>query len=63
MKKDREMNVEDKYTHSEYRTAEVARILNEDQLYEFYYRGKLISKEQADMLVEEYLNKKKNKLE
>lgn len=50
----------DKYTHGEYRAAAVARILNSNQEYEFYYHGKLISKEKADNLVKE-IKKVKNK--
>lgn len=44
----------EEYTHGEYRSAGVAHVLNLDQEYEFYYRGKLIPKEEADDLVREF---------
>lgn len=44
----------EEYTHGDYRLAGVAHVLNTDQEYEFYYRGKLITKEKADDLVRDY---------
>lgn len=41
----------EEYTHGDYRSAGVAHVLNMDQEYEYYYRGKLIPKEKADDLV------------
>lgn len=43
----------EEYTHVDYRSVGVAHVLNIDHKYEFYYRGKLISKEKADDLVRE----------
>lgn len=39
------------YTHVDYRSVGIAHVLDIDQKYEFYYRGKMISKEKADDLV------------
>lgn len=44
-------NKNEEYTHGEYRSAGIAHVLNKDQEYEFFYRGKLISKEKANDLV------------
>lgn len=41
----------EEYTHGEYRSAGIAHVLNKEQEYEFFYRGKLISKEKANDLV------------
>lgn len=49
----------EEYTHGEYRSAGVAHVLNKDQEYEFFYRGKLISKEKADDLVREFQQAKR----
>lgn len=51
----------EQYTHEQYRSAGVARILNVDQKYEFYHRGKLIEKNHADKIVHEHLRKKNKK--
>ena len=47
-------NMPEEYTHGDYRAVEVARILNANRVYEFYYQGKLISKEKADNLVRNF---------
>ena len=49
------------FTHEQYRSAGVAHLVNMDQEIEFYYRGKPITKEQAnEMVIEHY--KRKNAL-
>lgn len=48
------------FSHEQYRSAGVAHLMNMDQELEFYYRGKPITKEQADrMVVEHYKEKRK----
>lgn len=48
----------DMFTHEQYRSAGVAHLVNIDQEIEFYYRGKSITKEQADEMVIEHYRKK-----
>lgn len=58
MKAEKGIYTQTEYTHAEYRAAEVARILNEEKKFEYYYRGKLITKEKADMIVYESQKRK-----
>lgn len=46
------------FTHMEYRRAKIAHVITFDKNIEFYYKGKLITKEDADRIVERYLRKK-----
>lgn len=50
---------EKKYTHMDYRKARVVHLVDTLQEEKFMYRGKPISKAEADNLVKEYLNRKK----
>lgn len=52
------MEEKNKYTHMDYRKAKVVHLINKSKEEEFMYRGKSISKEEADSLVEEYLARK-----
>lgn len=47
------------FSHEQYRSAGVAHLMNMDQELEFYYRGKPISKEEADKMVIEHYKKKR----
>lgn len=49
------------YTHSEYRKARIAHLINIDMEEEFIYRGKSITKEEAVSLVEAYKIEKEKK--
>lgn len=39
------------YTHQEYRMAGIAHLLLQDEVEEFYYKGKQISRKEADAQV------------
>lgn len=56
---DREFYPTMDYTHEEYRSAGVAHVKKGYQECEFYYRGKLISEEEAQQLVSIYKYKKR----
>lgn len=48
----------DMFTHEQYRSAGVAHLVNMEQEIEFYYRGKPITKEQANEMVIEHYRRK-----
>lgn len=54
--------LESKYTHMDYRKAKVVHLIDALQEEKFMYKGKPISKADADNLVKEYLNRKKQKI-
>jgi hypothetical protein len=47
------------YTHEDYRSAGVAHIKKGVQACEYYFKGKLISEEEAQKIVTDHLEKKK----
>lgn len=51
-------NDEKLYTHEQYRKARVAHLVTKDEGNEFYLRSKKITQEQANQIVEQYLEEK-----
>ncbi|PWJ19752.1 hypothetical protein ATF84_101296 [[Clostridium] innocuum] len=47
------------YTHMEYRRARVVHIVNALQEEEFVYKGKLITKEEANAITQRYMEQKR----
>lgn len=58
MQKELLTKLQNMFTHEQYRSAGVAHLLNMNQECEFYYQGRLITKEQADKMVIEYFKRK-----
>ena len=50
--------IEKKFTHLEYRRAKVVHLVNIQKEEEFIYKGKEISKEEANNIVEAYMQAK-----
>lgn len=56
-----EENKEERYTHMDYRKAKVVHFITISREEEFIYKGKKITKEDADKLVDQYRNSKEYK--